>query len=133
MSNYRIYHLERDFLYWCSFHELSRKIVRGVGWGGFWCLTSLSTIFLLYHCSQFYWWRKREYPEKTIDMTQVTDNICHHIKWIIMVMVFNTTFNNISVISWQSVLLKEEIKSTQSKPPTCRNIVVLSKSHLSEI
>jgi hypothetical protein len=28
-----------------------------------------------------------------------------------MVMVFNATFNNISVISWQSVLLVEETKS----------------------
>jgi hypothetical protein len=27
-----------------------------------------------------------------------------------MVMVFNATFNNISVISWRSVLLVEEIK-----------------------
>ena len=32
------------------------------------------------------------------------------------VMVFNTTFNNISVISWQSVLLVGDLR----KPPTCR-------------
>jgi len=57
MSNYRIYHLERDSLYWCSFHELSRKIVRGVEVG---------------------------------------------------VLVFNVTFNNISAISLQPVLLVEE-------------------------
>ena len=31
-------------------------------------------------------------------------------------MVFSNTFNNISVISWQSVLWMEE---TRSKPPTC--------------
>ena len=31
-------------------------------------------------------------------------------------MVFNATFNNISVISWQSVLLVEETKSTQRNP-----------------
>jgi len=32
-------------------------------------------------------------------------------------MVLNATFNYISVISWQSVLLVEE---TRRKPPTCR-------------
>jgi len=30
-----------------------------------------------------------------------------------MVMVFNATFNNISVISWQSVLLVEETRVPQ--------------------
>ena len=34
-------------------------------------------------------------------------------------MVFNATFNNISVISWRSVLLVEETEVTR-KPPTCR-------------
>jgi len=35
-------------------------------------------------------------------------------------MVFNATFNNISVISWQSVILVEEIGSTWRKLLTCR-------------
>ena len=34
-------------------------------------------------------------------------------------MVFNATFNNISVILWRSVLLVEETRVPGRKPPTC--------------
>ena len=61
---------------------------------GYMCLTSLSTKLLLYHDEQ-YW-------SQALDTTSI---VIHKINRVI---VFNTTFNNISVISWWSVLLVEE-------------------------
>ena len=44
---------------------------------GFWRLTSLSRLLQLYPHCQFYWWRNPEYPEKTTDLSYVTDKLYH--------------------------------------------------------
>ena len=42
-----------------------------------WCLMQLSTIFQLFLGGQFYWLRKPEYLEKTVDLSQLTDKLNH--------------------------------------------------------
>jgi hypothetical protein len=80
--------------------------------GGLWCLTTLSSIFQLYHGSLFYWWRKPEYPVKTTDLWQVTDNL-----YCILVVVscsIMPIIHNPSITHWYLPLITHHLKENFS-------------------
>ena len=63
---------------------------------GFGVLMTLSTLFQLYRGGQFYWWRKAEYPEKTIDISQVTVKLSHIMLYRVSLPINRIRTNNIS-------------------------------------
>jgi hypothetical protein len=61
---------------WISGHSLiTAEFWESPGRFGLWYLKSISTIFHLYRSGQFSSWRKPECPEKTTDLSQVTDKL----------------------------------------------------------
>ena len=65
-------------------------------------LCSIYTLINLLHIQSLVWFMVVFGTDCQLYFTQ--DNDC----WLVWFMVFNATFNNISVISWGSVLLEEE-------------------------
>ena len=107
-------------------------------------------------CCQFYWWTKPftchkslinsyhiELFEYTLPWVRIKLTILLVIGWLYIVgwfMVFNASFNNISVISWQSVLLVQEtgVNGENHRPvvsywQTLSHNVVSSTQRLSRI
>jgi len=60
----------------------------------------LSGIFQLYHGDQFWWWRKPEYPERTIDPGQATGKLYH-----LRLRVECTPFCNLQSRAWTHAVL----------------------------
>jgi hypothetical protein len=61
--------------------KISSEISKPFDWFGLvlWCLMTLSTIFQLYHGTQFYWWGNRSTRRKPLTCSKSLTNLSHNV------------------------------------------------------
>ena len=61
--------------------KISSEISKPFDWFGLvlWCLMTLSTIFQLYHGTQFYWWGNRSTRRKPPTCSKSLTNLSHNV------------------------------------------------------
>ena len=76
---------------------------------------TFTTIFQLYHGGQFYWWRKPEYPEKTTDLSKITDQK----KWTWRTFKYSIPYKTMSVWLFLFLLVHWYISSFEKQIISC--------------
>jgi ABC-type microcin C transport system permease subunit YejB len=98
---------------------------------GLWYLTPLSIIFQLYPGSQFYWWGKLGYLEKTTDLSQVTDNLYHIVLCWVQLAMSEFELTTLVVMSTDctcSCICKSNyLMITTTTPPGCEGRKMIHK------
>ena len=90
-----------------------------------WCLTQLSTIFQVYRGSQFYWQRKLEYPEKTINCQTLSlqyVRVEHHV-YILTIHTYSYNKNPTKSVNQYKADIIIIILGQKKCPLTCSKII----------